>query len=137
MRPNHAIITGNAPLKITSLIVAFAFWNVLTQKIDVQRTIDVPICLYNSNDVQFDTPNSVRLTLRGNQSIMRNLDQETIALHINAHKLSSDINWIAVTDADLFVPEGVSMIHCNPPILTITTCKQICKTSSSDTDEDI
>lgn len=120
------ILTKNTPLKIFSFILGYTLWSICSGMHTITQEITVPLCCYQvPESIDFDAPETVHIILSGKKNQLANINQQDLAIHIDAHDLSVGDNPIAVTAATLFLPESIKLVHYSPaPIVIKTTTRK-------------
>ena len=118
-------ITSNLTLKICSIIIGYCLWTFLSQSHVTDVTFSIPLYVYGSSDYAIsEAPENILVCIRAKRSDFYQLDTQSLAVHINADKLPLGTKEILIKDKHLFLPQNISMIHCNPQkIKIITTVK--------------
>jgi hypothetical protein len=90
----------------------------------VQKVI--PLCFYGTLDAHtIHAPETITVTLRGKRCALKQLDLDTLALHVNAHQLHGGPNRIPVSSATLFLPADINVVHYSPSNALITVTKNM------------
>jgi hypothetical protein len=121
MRLNlRKLLLNNGTLKISSCIIGFILWSILNESYRAHLTLAVPVCFYNVPEkCTINCPEEAQVTLSGTPAQVRNLDQQTVALHIDAQKLEEGTNTVALTTKNLLLPQELSLVKYKPIQLTL------------------
>jgi len=83
-------------------------------------TLSVPLCFYNlPADSSIEAPESISLTIAGKRSEIRALEQEHLAVHIDASELQPGKQLVAITDKKLLLPSSIKLVQHTPSNLTV------------------
>lgn len=111
----------NAALMVISLFIGYSFWYILSYDQTVMLQMNVPLCFAGStNSYTLHAPEKIDITLKGKRADIYSLDKESLAAHINIHKLLPGKHGILLTDQHLFLPKNISLINYKPSNLTVT-----------------
>lgn len=122
--PIKNILLTNLTLKISAFILATVLWYVLSQSRVVYHTISVPVCFYNvAQNINIMAPETIDVTVAGKRQDIRALLGSSCGIHIDATTLHENTNRLSLTENNIFLPHNISMVHCNPTYVEITTNK--------------
>ncbi len=110
----------NTSLKIISLLLGYTFWYIFGHSHTSTAWITVPLCFYNvpKHNV-IKGPEAVSLKITGKRSVLRALDIEQLAIHINVEQLHEGKNLLAFNEDSIFLPESIKLVHYSPSNPTI------------------
>src|SRR5437868_418332 len=118
------LLLNNGTLKISSLVIGFILWSILNESYRAHLTLAIPVCFYNVPETaSISSPEQLRVTLSGTQSTIRNVDQQALAAHIDAQKLTEGNNVVDITAQNLLLPPEVSLVKYKPIQMTLTTAE--------------
>lgn len=119
-------LKNNATLKIVSLIIGYGAWNILSASHLHTESFEIPVCFYHASDAQMiEAPPTITLALQGKKNILRNINKETLALHIDAAQLHYGPNPLIIDRSTLFLPETINVVHYSPANTIITVKEKI------------
>jgi len=109
-------------IKLASLIIAYMIWNICMHAIWVEKTIRIPVYVYNTpENMMVHTADSIQITVQGKQSALHPHQLVSAGLYINAHQCTESVNWIAIKESDISLPHNTHLVHTYPSTLAITT----------------
>lgn len=118
--PLKHLLMSNAPLKVISFILGYASWYLLgtyhiytTWKITPLSFYDIP------SEWTISAPETVTVLLSGTRSHLRNLDRQTLAIHINGKKLKKGAQPISLSSHELFLPPSIKLVHYIPTTILV------------------
>ena len=111
-------ITSTPVLKVTSLILGFFLWKLLSDCCTISAWVQVPVCFYNGSYEGIQTPENITVELRGKRSHLRGL--ANLAVHINTPTLTPGPNPILVNQELMLLPPTISVGDTIPHNLVIT-----------------
>jgi hypothetical protein len=92
--------------------------------------VEVPISFYNqSEETTIHAPEMVSLQLAGYYAQLRQLDNQQLAIHIDAQTLHDGKNPLIIHRENLFLPDSISVVNYSPLVSYIE-----CMRSSNDCD---
>ena len=120
------IVTKNTPLKVCSFILGYSIWSVFSNLHTTTQEFTVPLCCYRLPEhLEFNAPETINIVLSGKKNQLANINTQELAVHIQADDLALGTNPIAVTDATLFLPESIKLVHYSPvPVIITTTIRK-------------
>jgi len=123
MRPNlRTLLLNNGTLKVSSCIIGFIMWSILNESYRAHLTLAVPVCFYNVPETcSITSPEQTQVTLSGSHTQVRNIDEQNLAVHIDAQKLVEGRNVIDMTAQNLLLPADLSLVKYKPIQLTYET----------------
>ncbi len=115
------ILSSNIILKISSLIIGFLLWHLLSQSQYYTMQLDIPLSFY-SVDKQYsiEAPETINITLSGKRSHLSVIDMNNLAIHIDGQQLHLEQNMIAIDTQHLFLPKTIKLLHYSPSTIVIT-----------------
>ena len=120
-------LLSNPALKVVSLIIGYGIWHVLSAHHMHTLAVEVPVCFYNEVAAhEVDAPATVRVELQGARKILRALNTQSLALHVDAATLRHGPNQLRVDHTTLFVPNSITVVHYSPANSTITVKEKNC-----------
>lgn len=118
------LLLNNGTLKISSLVIGSIVWSILNESYRAHLTLAVPVFFYNVPETAAITsPEQLRITLSGTHSAIRALDEQAVAAHIDAQKLTAGKNVVDITAKNLLLPPEVSLVKYKPIQMTLTTAE--------------
>lgn len=117
-------LLNNGTLKISSCVIGLMTWSILNETYRSHLTLTVPVCFYNvSQQYTISAPEQAYITISGTPAQVRNLDQKSIAVHIDAQKLVPGTNVIDMTSKNLLLPPQLSLVKYKPIQLTLNNAE--------------
>ena len=118
-------LTHNAIIKTVSFIIACGIWHALSQSYTIDTWLTVPLCFYSAHPdqqtgKQITAPEQIAIHLTGKRELLRTINLETLAVHINSDALHDGPNPINIQSAHLFLPETIKLLHYSPANIIIT-----------------
>lgn len=114
------LLCKKTPLKIIVFCIACGIWNILQNVLITENKCIVPLYFYNTSDTYtIAAPDSVQVVLKGPKQALRALDNDLLALHIDARSLKPGNQWHAPSAGKMFLPNSVSVIYYNPALIAI------------------
>ncbi len=114
------VLLGNAPLKVFSLILGYALWYIIGNAMSTTASLNVPLSFYNvPENTKVNAPESITIQIRGKRSLLRALDTDRLAIHINAQELNEETNSITLTNNMLLLPETINLVHYSPSNIVV------------------
>jgi YbbR domain-containing protein len=103
-------------LRMSSLLIGFLLWSILSNVHSDSITVTVPLCLYGEQMKYFagELPETVTVTLKGSKRTLRAIDFSTLAAHVN-HAEISQHKGINLTNKHFLLPSLVS-VACYSPL---------------------
>ena len=115
------LLSTNIMLKTLCLLIAIVFWYFFSGIYPITLQLTVPLYFYGLKDTYtINGPTTVLITLQGMRSDFCMLDAEQLAIHVDARTLKSGNQKIIVTFKELFLPNTIKLIHCNPTSIEVT-----------------
>ncbi len=114
MRTFRTTLTSPLVLKATSLILGFLLWSTVSDLFTQSIWISVPVCFYNTNQEKISAPETISIELAGKRSHIRQINKDTLALHIDARTLHPGDNHLTITRDHLFMPPSISVATVIP-----------------------
>jgi hypothetical protein len=114
---------SNTILKILSVVIGYGIWSLLGNHRPTQHTFQVPVCFYNVKDGQkIQAPELLTIDVQAARADLDSLQNETLALHIDAEKLEQGKQTIPVNAQQLLLPDSFKVVHYNPAQVVIDVC---------------
>lgn len=121
MKKSIELLCTNVLLKTGSLIGACIFWYFFSGVQLSTLSVAVPLCFYNTHATQhIDAPQEITVVLQGQRTHLRSITQDALAIHIDADTLPTGAHPVALTSAQLFLPESIKLVHYFPTPIHIT-----------------
>ena len=121
MKKAIELLCNNILLKAGSFIGALIFWYFFSGIHPTTISVAIPVCFYGSTQHQhIDAPEEVTVVLAGKRNYLRNLTQNDLALHINVQELHTGKQSLDLSNAQLFLPESIKLVHYVPSPLIVT-----------------
>lgn len=118
------LITNNAPIKVISVILGYITWLLLSNAHTDTISKEVPLSFYNINTQwTMHAPETVTVFLSGKRVHLRNIDMNTLAVHINGKKLKEGVQSIKLSKHQLFLPNSIKLVHYIPTTLSVEILK--------------
>ncbi len=115
------LFLSNAPLVTISLILGYSFWYIASYNQIVTLQVNVPLCFSNTaQEYDIQAPEKVAVTLQGKRSDIYTLEEDSLAAHIDTHKLLPGKHGIILKDHHLFLPHNIMLVNYKPANLALT-----------------
>ncbi len=114
MRLLRSTVTSSIFLKATSLILGFLLWSTISNLFPRSIWIEVPVCFYNTGSYKMRAPETINVELTGKRAYIKQINKDTIALHIDAQSLHSGDNLLTITQEMLLLPAAISVATVIP-----------------------
>jgi len=102
-------------LKVSSVFLGAAFWYVWSGIYPIHKDIDVPLCFYNAPEgMKITACDGIRVQLRATRPVWQSLDNEQLAVHVDARRFNEGPNRVDVSEDALLLPEMVKLVHYSP-----------------------
>jgi hypothetical protein len=112
---------GNIGLKILALCFGYLLWHVFSQTNLVSVTISAPLCFDATNELYaINAPETIAVTLAGTRRALASLDFDTLAIHLDANKLTPQEHTLCIAKKNLFLPDHINLVHYEPSPLVIS-----------------
>ncbi len=121
----HQAFTSTPFLKATAIILGFLFWTIIGDSFPSYRWVTVPVAFYNTSKSVIEAPETVKVQLKGKRSQLRALDENQLAVHINAQELNDGPHQLEVTREMLLLPATISLGDIIPLNLAIKIKKEV------------
>ncbi len=109
------LVVTNLPLKLFSLVCGYLAWTLISGSHVTQSTHTIPVCVYNLRaDQRMQSPEYITLTLCAPRHLLRTIDHNELAVHIDATRLHVGDNQLIVDHSTLFLPANVNVVHYSP-----------------------
>ncbi len=124
MRISLAGFISSSLLKVSSGILGFLLWSLMSGSRYHEVTLTVPICLYNMPDQALNQapvlePEQITVTLGGTRSHLQDLMHEELGLHINYATLTIGQTLVQPTQHQLLLPADIKLVSYKPLYATI------------------
>ncbi len=126
--PVRHMVLHRWPLKLLSVILAYAIWLTVTGESMIVNHFSVPlvVSLSDSMTVVGTTPNQVSVRIRGRATSIRRLDPLNMRLNLNLADSTTGERNVQFSPADLSgVPKGVVVERFEPARLALTLDKRM------------
>lgn len=124
-------LTHNLRLKLLSLLVASTLWLFFAHRVEsVQRTYEVPIEYRGQPKrwyVEDPKPISARVEFTGSERAFDDVKTAQLKLSVDMRHLTKGTQRIALKDAQLDTPTGLSVTDITPHTLTLTAHEMVKK----------
>lgn len=107
-------LTNNATLKVTSCILGYAFWTILSQSHIKTIEVEVPVCFYGNSSYTYCAPATLHVTLAGKRTDLRCINPNTLAVHVDAQELKVGTHKLHVDNTTLFLPDTIKLVNYFP-----------------------
>lgn len=108
-------IKNNLVLKCMALLLGFFAWFIVSRLHKTTVWVEVPLSFYNNHDhVVINAPESLHVQLSGYRDVIRSIDHDSLAVHIDIHDLNEGKNPIRVHAQNLFLPDLISVVNYSP-----------------------
>lgn len=103
-------------LKIISLIIAYSIWSIVSKDSILNKTVKVPIYLYNiNNQYKIETPKELSIQLTSFRKNISKIDFKNLAIFINAKNYNQPgLHPLIIDSKDLFLPENIKVSIIDP-----------------------
>lgn len=119
------ILSKNHALLITATILGSSYWYWYSQPLVTQAWFSIPISFHSQpSDTHIQAPEHISALLAGTRHALEQLNEEQIAVHIDARSLTHGKNLVHVDASVIFLPEQIKLVECNPRIIAIETILQ-------------
>lgn len=107
-------------LRLSAILFGFIFWSFISSHHLITLSKKVPLCFYNTkNSMSLSAPEFLTVTLRGKKSDLKNINFDSLAVHIDAQNFTSELNGVKLTNKNLFLPDKIKLINYKPMNLLI------------------
>jgi YbbR domain-containing protein len=100
--------------KIAAILIGYSIWFFITNFTWTTVEYQVPVCFYHTEQQTIQAPETVLAKITGPSSMMHQLHQQNLGLHIDISKYSTGKHEILLYDANLFLPEPLKLIELIP-----------------------
>ena len=111
-------------LKATSLVLGFFLWTIIGDLFIHRKWLTVPVCFYNTSSKNIKAPESVMVELEGKRSHLKHIQDDTLALHIDAERLFDGSHHISITQEQLLLPSTVTVTTVIPQSIIVHIAKE-------------
>lgn len=110
-----SVFESNNFLIIISLIIGYCLWSLLSNNFQASLNLDIPISFYNKQESNIiESPEFIKIELKGKKDILNNLDKQNLVIHIDAQELKSGDQLYAISNKNIFLPNGVFLNNYSP-----------------------
>ncbi len=117
------LFTENLPEKVFSLLLALALWGYVTGQEKIEMGFVVPLettKLPANLEITSPLPRSVTLRLRGAPGRLNSLKPSDVRVLLDLKNLTPGVHDKPITEKDVVLPEGVTLVRVIPPSIEIT-----------------
>lgn len=109
------LLTNRISLIIVSLILGSSIWYTASIDRPTQLQVSLPICFYEQNENQIiKAPSHAQVSLSAPRRLLYALDNNNLAIHLDARKLHPGKNCITLTHAELLLPKCIKLLDYKP-----------------------
>lgn len=119
----HAL-TSKIFIRAVSVIIGFLFWTLLSESFTASRWVTIPIAFYNKGSERIESPEHIKVELRGRRSYLKRVDYSKLSLHIDTQTLKPGPNLIEVTADRLFLPSTISVGETIPHAIALYVTRE-------------
>lgn len=111
----------NFTINSMAIIFGILWWSVLSNLHRAQRTITIPLCFYNTNQLHVTAPETIAITISGKRSHLRSLNASNVAIHMDAQSLPEQTSILNIRQEHLLLPQNVNLVSYSPsnPLVTL------------------
>jgi hypothetical protein len=114
------IIGNNLPLKIVALASGTLFWYLFGHNLTMNMRKTVPLCFYNvPAHISITAPEEVTVELAAKRAHLYALNNNQLAVHIDAHALRQGEQIVTLTNDSLFLPPSIKLVHYEPSLIAV------------------
>ena len=126
-------LLSNKTLKVIAIIIGYGIWSLLAGIYTQSVWVDVPVRFYNVSDQApiSAQPETMKINFIGKRADLKYC--KDIALNLDAAQFNPGQHCIAPTQAQLFLPKGIKLVHSIPSSLIINASGQPGITESGQT----
>ena len=117
------LFTENLPEKVFSILLALALWGYVTGQEKIEMGFVVPLettKLPPKLEITSPLPRSVTLRLRGAPGRLNSLKPSDVRVLLNLKDLTPGVHDKPITEKDVILPEGITLVSVIPPSIEIT-----------------
>ena len=114
MRLLRSTLTSPLFLKATSLILGFLLWSTVSDLFPRRMWLTVPVCFYNTGLNRVSAPETINIELTGKRAHIKQINKDSLALHIDAASLRQGDNHLTITRDQLLLPPTISVTTVIP-----------------------
>lgn len=103
---------SNSILKVSSLVIAFSIWVILSQNKIIEINKKANIFFYNNEGYQIEGAGEINLNLTGKKHIFFLLNKD-MSIFIDANEIKENVPFI-LTENNLYLPAGIKLIDYQP-----------------------
>lgn len=111
---------------LLSMFIGFSLWSNMTQWITQTVWLNLPICFYNGDELNFskiDSPRTINVRLKGPANLIKTIKNQNPALHIDLKSLNLEENRIELSKKLMFLPDAVNIVEARPAFIKINIKK--------------
>ncbi len=108
------LVTTSSVVKITSCIIGFCFWFILSDFRAIEITYTVPISFYNDEHYSIEAPETITVQLKGHKTDFYAADLTSLTAIVDLKQLHEGTNHIILTEENLFLPPEIKLVHYTP-----------------------
>lgn len=108
------LIGSSSIIKITSVIIGFCFWFILSDFRPIEIAYTVPISFYNDEQYTIEAPETITVQLKGYKTDLYAADLTSLTAMIDLKQLHEGTNHIILTEENLFLPSEIKLVHYSP-----------------------
>jgi len=104
---------------ILATICGCTLWYIVSEKVIITQTRDIPIFLYNTNNREdtFCCPATASVIFALSPAAAFALPMNDMGVHIDMSILSKDSTVLMEYQSAIVLPRGIKIVHCNPIII--------------------
>ncbi len=125
------LFSGDAPLRIASLVLAVVLWVIIAGRDTAERGLTVPVELRNvppNLEITGDFINSVDVRLRAPPGLIESLDAGQVLATIDLDGRQEGEHIIQLTPDQIRIPFGFRVVKITPSLLTLNLERTLSKT---------
>ena len=117
---------SNLTLKIVSLALGYQLWLVIGQTSTVKMWLTLPLSFYDVPDtIVLDAPETINVQLIGVREDLRNIDQQTVAIHCNTAAFKKGKQTISLSEQNLLLPNRVKVVNWSPSNIVVDVKEKV------------
>jgi hypothetical protein len=115
------ILLNSSSLKVGAVIIGFLSWTIASEFRYYYMAIDAPVVFYNTRlNQKMSAPETVAITLAARRVDMRHMQNEVVAVHIDARKLREGANRVDLSQKNLLLPRTINLVNYKPIQVSLT-----------------
>lgn len=107
-------------LSIIASSTGYVIWNFYASSQITTLELDVPTYLYNQTAGCYQGPEKLRIGLQGSRRNLATFDRKNLGVFLDCRNCTQGDNYISVGIENLFLPEGLKLLHYSPLPLCIS-----------------